>query len=149
MRSRGGSRQAGFSLIELLTVIVVIGILASIALPLLRGAIHKADAATIVEDGRTILLAGVLALHETGQFPGDAPAGVVPADLAPYLATGFDFDYEGVVTYKWESDNGPTGNTAFLYIDYSAHPGIARAMQVHDGNQAIWTDTEMIMILAQ
>lgn len=143
------ARRAGFSLIELLTVIVVIGILASIALPLLRGAIDRADAATIVENGRTILLGGVLALHNTGQFPPDAAAGVVPPELAPYLAAGFDFDYEGVVTYRWESDNGPTGNTAFLYIDYSAHPGIARAMQRHEGNQAIWTDTEMIMILAQ
>jgi len=141
--------RGGFTLIELLTTMVVIGILAAIALPQLRGAIDKADAATIVEDARTILLAGVQALHDTGRLPAGGAPGEVPADLAAYLPAGFDFEYEGIITYTWKSDTSGGNSTAFVYVDHSAHSGIARAMKVHEGNNAIWTESEMIFFVNQ
>jgi type II secretory pathway pseudopilin PulG len=128
---------------------VVLGILAAIALPKLRGAIDKADAAIIVEDARTILLAGVQALHDNGQFPPDAGDGVLPTALEPYLGEGFDFYYQDIIPYTWKSDTSGGVSTAFVYVDYSTHPGIARAMRAHEGNNAIWTETQMIFFLSQ
>ena len=110
------ARRGGFTLIELLTVMVVIAILAAIALPRLRSATERADAAIIVEDVRTILLAGVQVLLDTGQYPPDESAGVLPGGLAPYLGSGFDFDYQDVVPYTWRSDRSGGVSTAFVYV---------------------------------
>src|SRR5688572_2547119 len=113
-----GGRRGGFTFIELLTVVVVIAILAAIAMPRLRSAVNAADAAAMVESGRQIMMAGVLALQENGRFPPDSPAGVVPPGLDSYLPAGFEFRYRDVATYQWSSESTPDGETAFLYIDY-------------------------------
>lgn len=50
MTPRRASGRGGFSLIELLTAMVVIGILAAIALPNFRAAIVRADASKVASD---------------------------------------------------------------------------------------------------
>ena len=140
-RSEG---RGGFSLIELLTVIVVLGILATIAIPRFREAADRADAAVIVEDARTILQAGVVAFYENGQFPPDAAAGERPEALEPYLP-GTDFIYEGTIPYTWRTGVDAAGDpTAYLYVDLSAHGGIAQAMERHEGPQSIWSPDEIV-----
>ncbi len=54
---RGRSR--GFTLIEALLVMLIISILAGISLPVLRGAVARADAAKVRADVRTIEVAAL------------------------------------------------------------------------------------------
>ena len=147
--ARGGARSGGFTFIELLTVVVVIAILAAIGLPRLRAAVYAADSAAMIEEGRMIMLAGVLALQTDGTFPADAGPGVMPAGLAQYLPAGFAFRYRDIATYEWNSETTPDGPVAYLYIDYSGNAAIADAMRRHDGGNALWTASRMIMFVSQ
>ena len=143
------ARRGGFTFVELLTVTVVIAILAALALPRLRSAVSAADAAAMMEEGRMIMLAGVLALQTDGSFPPDAGPGVVPPGFPQFLPAGFEFRYRDVATYEWHSETTPDGAVGYLYIDYSGNDAIATAMRRHDGGNAMWTGSRMILFVSQ
>lgn len=66
-------REAGFSLVELLVVVVIIGILAAIAIPLFSNQRNRAYKATAQEDGRTIAMEITAMLSDITTMP-TAPA---------------------------------------------------------------------------
>jgi general secretion pathway protein G len=79
VRSRFGSSK-GFTLLELLVVMTIIGILAAIAVPALRDSPQRAREAALREDLFTIR--SVL-----DQYHGDK--GVFPPDLATLVTDGY------------------------------------------------------------
>jgi general secretion pathway protein G len=78
MKTRG--RESGFTLLELLVVMTIIGILAAIAVPALRDSPQRAREATLREDLFT--LRSVI-----DQYHGDK--GVFPADLKTLVTDGY------------------------------------------------------------
>lgn len=107
-RSRHARR--GFSLIELLTVMAVIALLAAIALPRYRDMKRRAFSANIVSDFNTVRVASYNYFADNSTYPPDGGSGTPPAVLIPYLPQNFSFananytlDYD-----VWPSPLNPT-----------------------------------------
>jgi len=100
-------RRAGYTLVELVVVVLILGILAAIAAPRLLGVSKQAEAAGIVSTVNTIFTAVELYAAENGKLPDDTPYGDTPVELEPYMRTGVFgeitalggyYDWNGVTT---------------------------------------------------
>jgi prepilin-type N-terminal cleavage/methylation domain-containing protein len=104
-------RRAGFTIVELLTVMIVIGVLASIALLKYIDLRHKARAAQVAGDLQAVRIAAYSAWYEGGSWPAEVGPGVVPPGLVQYLPRNFSFT-RAEYTLDWESFVPPGGGTS-------------------------------------
>ena len=104
--------RRGFTFVELLVVMIVIGLLAGLGILKYMDLKHRAMSAQAVADLEAIRLAGYSAWYETGAWPGEAGAGIVPPALKPYLSGSFAF-VKPEYTLDWENfvppGGGPSG----------------------------------------
>jgi prepilin-type N-terminal cleavage/methylation domain-containing protein len=84
--------RKGFSFIELLVTMLIIGLLASIAIPKYHDMKRRATAASIIGDVHAIRIAAFSHYTENGVFPTDAGSGQLPPELVDNLPSGFTFD---------------------------------------------------------
>jgi prepilin-type N-terminal cleavage/methylation domain-containing protein len=89
MKRRDARR--GFALVELLIVLTIISLLIRVALPAYDGIRRDSIATQAAGDFNTVRAAAVAQFEATGNYPADAPSGVVPAGLTPYLPRNFSF----------------------------------------------------------
>ncbi len=93
-RSRGG-----FSLVELLLSMAIVGLLAGIAMPNLRGMTFRARAAEVAADIEVVRVATLSFNGDAFSWPAEVTAGTVPTELSsgsdPYLPEGFSFQGNG------------------------------------------------------
>ena len=107
-RSSGGSRLGGFTMVEVLTVAVVMGTLVRMAIPNFHEVLLKARAAEVLGDFETVRVA-VLNYHADHlAWPADGYTGQVPAGLSEYLPANYDFDQAGY-RMDWENWVLPDG----------------------------------------
>ncbi|MFH1764726.1 MAG: type II secretion system protein [Gemmatimonadota bacterium] len=135
---RRGRGVHGFTLIELLTVMVVLSILAGIALPRLRGAILKAQAADLLGDLNVIRVAVLTYQSDKNAWPTEVGPGQVPSGLEAYLPGGFTFrkdDY--VLDYdNWSGTGGSLYNIGVTFTAQNQELGLA-VMELVGSN--IWS----------
>jgi len=110
LRRPGSRARRGFSLIELMTVMAVIGLLAAIGIPRYRDMKRRAFAAAIASDFNTVRIAAYNYYADNSTYPPDGSAGAPPAVMIPYLPQNFTFD-NGNYTLDydvWPSPLNPT-----------------------------------------
>ena len=94
-------RRRAFTLIELMVVVSIVGILATLATPKVLEAMRRAKAAAIVSDLTTIRGAALASFQQTNAYPVTANWGDVPPELLPHLPQGFKFSGNGA-DYRWQ-----------------------------------------------
>lgn len=100
LRAARRAGRGGFTLVEMLIVVCIVGILAAVGVPSYQKVVHEARAAAIMTDWRTVRSAVIQYNMDRGDWPSDTRAGVVPAELEPYLGDvlfsgkGYQLDYE-------------------------------------------------------
>ena len=92
--------QRGFTLVELMVVLVVMGILANIAVPVYYNARNHAEAASILADFHVIKSAAFDCFSAMNEFPRTAGWGRIPRGMENRLPRDMDFVH-GDATYKW------------------------------------------------
>lgn len=75
-------KQKGFTLVELLIVIAIIGLLASVVMVSLDNAKQRSRDATRVQDIRGVISALELYFNKNNGYPQQASAGAVPSALS-------------------------------------------------------------------
>lgn len=128
----------GFTIIELMMVMIVIGLLAGLAILKYVELRHRARAAQVAADLESIRLAAYGAWYEHNEWPSDAGAGEVPLALVPYLPQNFSFA-KPEYTLDWENfvppGGGPSGGMQLGVVVTALTPRLQRALAQTLGNR--------------
>jgi len=84
-------RRGGFSLIELLMALSIVGLLAGMAIPNLRSMTFRARAAEVAAELEVVRIATLNFNADQSAWPGEAAQGTVPPELDGYLPEGYSF----------------------------------------------------------
>lgn len=120
-------RRGGFSLIELLVTVSIVGILAGLAIPNLRNMQFRARAVQVAGDIEVVKVATVSFNGDMHAWPADATLGTVPPELTGFLPDGFSFQGDGY-ELKFENYSLPLG----LPFDPSTRQLIAVSVTADD-----------------
>ena len=100
--------RRGFTFVELMVVVTLVGILVAIALPQLRDMKRRAIAADVIADYSAVRYAAHDSFADNGTYPPTAGWGQVPPDMVASLRGGFSFS-NGDIDYRWRRWSLPNG----------------------------------------
>ena len=131
-------RRAGFTFIEMLIVMIVLGLLAALATLKYIDLKNRALTAQASSDMDAVRLAAYSTWYETGAWPTEVGAGVLPAEMTPYLPKGFSFsrpeytlDYENLAP----PGGGPSAGMQVGVILSSTNARMQLALEQTLGNK--------------
>ena len=87
--------RQGFTLVELMIVVSILGVLAAVAVPKFQTARAKAQAAAVIGSMRAIKIAATMYYDSAGTWPPTAAVGVTPPTLIGYLPRTATFTGKG------------------------------------------------------
>lgn len=102
-------RRPGFTLIELMMVVSIIGLLAVIAIPHMRRARMRAQDSAFINDLR-VISDSVLEQYAitTGNYPEDSNVREEPSGVADYKPRWFDWTEQTPIGGYWDWDRAAT-----------------------------------------
>ncbi|GAB5407404.1 MAG: hypothetical protein Aurels2KO_56350 [Aureliella sp.] len=127
---------AGFTLVELVVVIVIVGILAAVAAPTFLDRAAGATAAAEISNVRAIMTAAQLYEADNGKLPNDSNVGQFPSDFESYIAAEvFTKTSPSGGQYDWNGPPAHSGTSAGLQLvipDASTQPFYTQIELLHD-----------------
>jgi prepilin-type N-terminal cleavage/methylation domain-containing protein len=125
--------RKGFTFVELMMVVTIIGILAAIAIPKFRDLQRRATATQIVGDFDVVRHAAMTFLTDSGYFPPESGPGQMSKSMQGYLPTNFrmakaqwtmDYDYIKIlglqiVAVSFTTSDKKLGQTAMRLLGHS------------------------------
>ena len=102
---------AGFTLVEIMIVVVIIGLLAAMGIPAFQRSRQRSQAARLTNDFRQFESAFQRYLMENGTGPASAGVGVVPTGMDGFLPTSYTAPSPLGGGYLW---SGPSSNIVLL-----------------------------------
>ena len=100
---------SGFTLVELMIVIAIIGVLANLAIPNMIRMTRRADAITVIKDFEAVRDAAFSHYAQSGTFPATDGWGDVPPSMAAHLPPAFSFN-KSKYNMRWVRWSLPNGN---------------------------------------
>ena len=99
----------GFSLVEIMVVVVLIGLLAALAVPGYQKVRLRSQATSIAEGLRNYARAFEVYAMEEGQWPEDKPPAQVPPEMVGRLSR---FEKRSILGGQWDWEYNAAGVTA-------------------------------------
>lgn len=130
-RPDSGPRQRGFTLVELLIVVVILAILAAVVIPQMNSEADEARRTQFVQSLLTIATAGQSANALNGYHLEDASCGNLPLELQPFLKAN-DWAKATPLGGRWDSEQNLQG--------------VASAVGVHFHGGSAPPDSEMVEV---
>jgi prepilin-type N-terminal cleavage/methylation domain-containing protein len=114
-------RANGFTIIELMIVVLVMSLLAGIALLKYLDLRNTARSSQVAGDFRSVMVAAYNYQSDHDAWPADGPPGIIPPALAPYLPSSFTFNRP---EYQLEFENiGLGGGAAMIGVTVTSSDG--------------------------
>ena len=153
-------RERGFILVEIITILFIIGMLITLWIPNYIVIKKKAQAATVIGDFLVIRDAVTMYYSDYDRWPESSRWGESPAGLGLFLPSGFSWDRrpEADIRYSWEylplpgREGGQGGGITGLSV-FSSDDALLRAVAgIFRGRMVLakgFDDTRRIILIVQ
>ncbi len=120
-------QQKGFTLIELMIVVAIIGILAAVAIPAYANYTKKAKFAEVIQGTQAVKIAVEICAADLGTLTGcSAGSNGVPTDITTFGKYGASMaTLDGFITATAVTTQGLSGETFVLSPIFSSTTGIS------------------------
>lgn len=118
MKTNQFKKQKGFTLIELMIVVAIIGVLSAIAVPAYKDYVKKSEGATALATMKSLITSAELWYQEKGSFKKDSETEIlknlgVKADSSPLGLISVEADNK--LTFTFEEGSAVPKNTKITY----------------------------------